>query len=81
MTFCRPDDNKYNICQMATKLQMIYMVRISKEVHSSSFKASLTDGNVDLIDVVDVDVVYDVISRPGPSRGLLYKQPRHSFIH
>ena len=33
------------------------MIRISKEVHSSSFKAGLTDGNVGVIDVVDVDVV------------------------
>ena len=51
MTFCRADDNKYNVCQMATTLQIIYMVEISQEVHSSSFKASLADGNVGVIDV------------------------------
>ena len=61
MTFCRADDNKYNICQMATILQIIYMVEISKEVHSSSFKASLADGNVCVIDVKNVDVIYNVI--------------------
>ena len=46
---------------MVTILQIIYRVEILKEVHSISFKASLADGNVCVIDVKNVDVIYDVI--------------------